>query len=138
MALDFPSSPANGQVFSDATSGLTYVYINNYSYWAVATGPYQTAGGSNTSIQFNSSGNMNGNTNFVWNNDQQNMTIGNSTVNSTMNSVSTFSSLGFQNPQNLLYSYTTPANVNTILAGPYTVNTGFTLTVTSGTRIVIV
>jgi len=50
------------------------------------------------------------------------------------------------NPVNMIYtnsntlssSYTTPSNTNAQVAGPYTLNTGVTLTVSTGTRFVVV
>jgi hypothetical protein len=50
------------------------------------------------------------------------------------------------NPVNMIYtnsntlssSYTTPSNTNAHVAGPYTINTGVVLTVSTGTRFVVV
>lgn len=66
------------------------------------------------------------------------LTVGNSTVNAYVNSIAMGAVVGFQNYNTLTFNYTTPANYNTVIPGPYTVNTGVTLTITSGTRIVIV
>lgn len=37
MAINFPSSPANGTIFNNSTTGTSYTYINAYSAW-VQTG----------------------------------------------------------------------------------------------------
>ena len=50
------------------------------------------------------------------------------------------------NPYNMVYTnantltqnYTLPASINGHVAGPYTINTGVTLTITTGSRIVVV
>lgn len=34
MAINFPSSPTNGQVFIDPTSGNKYTYDSTYNYWS--------------------------------------------------------------------------------------------------------
>jgi hypothetical protein len=55
-------------------------------------------------------------------------------------------STGSINPTNMIYtnsttlssSYTTPSSTNGFVAGPYTLNTGVTLTVSTGTRFVVV
>lgn len=43
MAIDFPASPANGDVITDATSGNKYTYISAYDYWQYT--PSNTGGG---------------------------------------------------------------------------------------------
>jgi len=37
MAINFPSSPTNGQVYVDSTSGNRYIYVSSYNYWKFAS-----------------------------------------------------------------------------------------------------
>jgi len=46
MALNFPSSPSNGQIYTDVSSGNKYTYYSNYSYWAYT--PDSSGGGGAT------------------------------------------------------------------------------------------
>lgn len=41
MALNFPSSPSNGQIYNDATSGNRYIYDSGNTRWVSLT--YQTS-----------------------------------------------------------------------------------------------
>jgi trimeric autotransporter adhesin len=34
MPLNFPATPSNGQIYTDATSGNRYMYISAYNYWS--------------------------------------------------------------------------------------------------------
>lgn len=34
MPLDFPSSPTEGQIYTDATSGAVYEWNSTYGYWS--------------------------------------------------------------------------------------------------------
>ena len=83
----------NNNVIIGATSGLSangsygnsgQALLSNGSavYWATATA------GSNTFIQFNDSGNAGANASFTYNKISNTLTIGNSTVNATVNSTS--------------------------------------------------
>lgn len=38
MALDFPASPANGQIYFDSTSGSEYIFNTSYSAWIYSSG----------------------------------------------------------------------------------------------------
>lgn len=38
MALNFPTSPTNGQVYTDGTSGVSYVYNSSYGVWNKVNG----------------------------------------------------------------------------------------------------
>jgi cytoskeletal protein CcmA (bactofilin family) len=71
-----PVSPAQGDVWIDADTGVQYIYFNDgsSSQWAemeaatsiaVVTGA--AVGGSNTQIQFNNDGNLAGTANLTWN-----------------------------------------------------------------------
>jgi len=66
------------------------------------------------------------------------ITIGNSTINSSINSTASFATFAHMNPNSMSYDYTTTAGLNAVIAGPFTVNTGFTMTITTGSRVVIV
>ena len=65
--------------------------------------------------------------------------VGNSTINSYSNSSSFTSEIGFSNRKSLdLGTYTTDATLNTVIVGPYTISTGNSIVVTSGSRVVII
>lgn len=66
------------------------------------------------------------------------ITVGNTTQKSTVNSTATFSPFGHMNRDYMDYDYTTTANINTVIAGPFTIANGYTLTITSGSRVAIV
>jgi hypothetical protein len=66
------------------------------------------------------------------------ISIGNSTINTSVNSTASVAAFGHMNPNSMSYDYTTPAGLNTVIAGPFTINTGYTLTITTGTRVAIV
>ena len=38
MALNFPTNPTNGQVYTDGTSGVSYVYNSTYGVWNKVNG----------------------------------------------------------------------------------------------------
>lgn len=66
------------------------------------------------------------------------ITVGNTTQKSTVNSTATFSPFGHMNRDYMDYDYTTSANINTVIAGPFTIANGYTLTITPGSRVAVV
>lgn len=80
MPLDFPSNPANGDVYTDGTTGNRYVWVNSYSYWS-----YQAANivgsATNTNILFSDSGVANGTAGLTFNKTTNTVFLGNSTAN---------------------------------------------------------
>lgn len=64
MALNFPSSPTNGQVYTDSVSGNRYVYNSANTAWLyssnTAGGGADISGTSNTQILYNFSGTISG------------------------------------------------------------------------------
>jgi hypothetical protein len=65
------------------------------------------------------------------------VTIGNSTVNAVTNATAVTAHIQFSSRKTLGFNYTVANTVNSLIVGPYTVNTGFTLTVETGARLVI-
>jgi len=103
----------SGQVLtSNGTTGAPY--------WATATATVNVAA------------------QFAWTNTHTftaNVTVGNSTTNSAF----LISQFGMSNPNTFtMGTVTTNAAFNTVLAGPYTIAAGNTLTITTGSRVVIV
>lgn len=41
MALNFPGSPSDGQIYTDTATGSQYVYVGAYGYWS----SYNSGGG---------------------------------------------------------------------------------------------
>jgi hypothetical protein len=66
------------------------------------------------------------------------ISVGNSTINSTVNSTATVSQFGHMNRQTIDYNYTVPSDLNAVIAGPVTVANGFTLTIANGARVAVV
>lgn len=78
---------------------------------------------------------------YVWTNNHTfnaNVTIGNSTINSIINSTASVMAFGHMNRQTIDYNYTVPGNVNVVVAGPVSVATGYTLTIANGARVAVV
>jgi hypothetical protein len=63
--------------------------------------------------------------------------VGNSTANSTTNATAVTAHIQHASRPTLGFNYTVSNTVNSLIVGPYTVNTGFTLTVETGARLVI-
>ena len=66
------------------------------------------------------------------------VTVGNTSVNTTVNSTATMVMYMNMNQQTITDNYTIPANTGASMIGPVVVTTGKTLTVTSGARLVII
>ncbi len=66
MALQFPASPVDGQIFYDATSGNRYVYDATATKWKYAANNDPYTGVSNTQILFNSQGAIAGDTGLTF------------------------------------------------------------------------
>ena len=65
--------------------------------------------------------------------------IGNSTVNSYANSTGFTSQISYMNQTSLSFgTYTTNASLNMMLVGPFTINSGNSFVISTGSRIVIV
>lgn len=81
---------------------------------------------------------------WVWDNSltswvsNVNITVGNTTQKSTINTTATFSPFGHMNSDYMNYDFTTTANINTVIAGPFTIANGYTLTISAGSRVAIV
>jgi hypothetical protein len=111
------SISANGGV---GTAGQVLHSNGSATYWATATATVNTAA------------------QFTWTNTHtfnSNTTFGNSTFANT--TVTSFS--GYSNPQALTSGVLqTNASLNTLIVGPYTVSSGNTIVVTTGSRLVII
>jgi hypothetical protein len=59
MALNFPSSPINGQIYFDASSGNRYVYDSANTIWTYAANN-SLVGSANSQILFNNEGSIDG------------------------------------------------------------------------------
>lgn len=72
-----PAVSGSGQarLYLDSSSNELKVSINGGSYTPLSTGSATTPGGSNTNVQFNSSGSFGGSGNFTWNNSTQLLTV---------------------------------------------------------------
>lgn len=111
MAIDFPSSPANNDVYTDPTSGNKYTWNNVYSYWAF-TGGSAIGSSSNTYVLFNDSDEVNGTSGFTFDKSTNTVTIGTATVNTTNYS-------GTANNASFLGGVAAASYVNT--SGEYTI-----------------
>jgi hypothetical protein len=124
---------ANG---SSGTSGYVLYSNGTGTYWASPAAG--SIGGSNTQIQFNDSGAVNATAGFTFNKNSNTISIGNSTVNTTSNSVSILPGIMYHNYQTINIDYTIANNYSASMVGPVTVATGKTLTVNSGARFVVI
>ena len=95
-------------------------------------------GGHDTQIQFNDSGAANATAGFTFNKTSNTISVGNSTVNTVANGASILPGILALNNQNINDNFTIPVNTSTVLAGPITVATGKLLTVSAGSRLVVV
>ena len=64
MALDFPASPSNGQIYYDPSSGNRYVYVAAYQSWVYDANNNLTA--SNTNVLYLNNGYITGSNNFEY------------------------------------------------------------------------
>jgi hypothetical protein len=90
MALDFPTSPTNGQVYQDPTSGNRYTWNNTYSFWQHEETAI-TGGSSNTHVLFNDTNFANGTAGFTFNKSTNNVFIANTLQVSSVNSTTFYS-----------------------------------------------
>jgi len=135
MAIDFPSSPANNDVYTDPTSGNKYTWNNVYSYWAF-TGGSAIGSSSNTYVLFNDSDEVNGTSGFTFNKSTNTITIGTATVNTTNYSgtANNASFLGGTAAASYQLNSTLAANVATMAANSATyANASISNTFTVGT-----
>ena len=132
-ALSVKSIVANGGVGSAnqvLTSNGTGIYWANSSAGSV--------GGSNTQIQFNDSGTANAVAEFTFDKANTIVSVGNTTVNTTVSSVDTIPGVMLLNKQNITTTYTMQSNHSAAMAGPVIINVGTTITVPNGCRLVII
>lgn len=131
-SLSVKSIIANGSIGS-----ANQVLSSNGSatYWTTIPA---SVTGSNTQIQFNDSGTSNASAGFTFDKTSNTISVGNSTVNTVANGASILPGILALNNQTINDNFTIPASTSTVMAGPITVATGKTLTVTSGSRLVVV
>jgi hypothetical protein len=85
MPINFPSTPANGDIFIDSGSGNRYTWINAYSYWSY-TGANLVGSAANTNVLFSDGAFVNGSAAFTFNRTTNTVSVGNSTVNTIIQS----------------------------------------------------
>ena len=125
---------ANGGL---GTAGQVLTTNGTATYWATAaSGGSANSTGGTGSIQFYNGTTFGSSANLLF--DGTRIAIGNSTVNSTANLTNFAAHVHISNRPSLGFNYTIPNTHNSIIAGPYTVNTGIILTVETGARLVIV
>ena len=117
------------------TAGQILTSNGTATYWSTISAGVS---GSNTQIQFNDSGAANGSAGFTFTKTSNTISVGNSTVNTVANGASILPGILALNNQTINDNFTIPASTSTVMAGPVTVATGKTLTVTSGSRLVVV
>ena len=132
-AISVKSIVANGSVGS-----TTQVLSSNGSgiYWASPSAG--SIAGSNTQIQFNDSGAAGATAGFTFDKTSNTLSIGNTTVNTTVNSASVLPGIMYHNFQTINDNYTIANNYSASMVGPVTVATGKTLTINSGARFVVI
>ena len=162
MAIDFPSSPANGQIYVDSTSGYSFTYYTTPGAWkstgASIPAPDRQYTWTNTQTFSNVitfSANLLATTINATSVNATSITVGsNWTVNttgeyhtglvnaasfragnSTVNSymnATTVSSLFYENANAVTANYTITTGFNASSTGPITINNGITVTIPSG------
>ena len=119
---------------------------NGQRYWVLSI-LTPSVSKSNTQILFNDSGSSNGTSDFTYDkitktitigNTSSSINIGNSSVNSSINSHSVNPDVGMSNKQTLDHDFTLSSGRNLVIGGPYTISTGKTMTIPTGSRLVIV
>jgi len=124
--------PTTGTVLASVTAPATNpatgtpsssTYLRGDGTWATVSA---SAAGSNTQIQYNNSGAFGASSAFTFDGTTSTAPIQNA-------------SYGFHiNPNTIATSYTIPSNYNAMSAGKVTINTGVTVTVSTGSRWVVV
>jgi hypothetical protein len=118
--LSSVTAPANNPITGTPSSSN---YLRGDGTWAtVAASP----AGSNTQVQYNNSGSFGASSSYTFDGTTESAPVQNA-------------SNGFHlNPTTIATSYTIPSGYNAMTAGKVTVNTGITVTVSTGSRWVIV
>jgi hypothetical protein len=133
-SINVKSIIANGSV---GTANQVLTSNGTGIYWAAAIGG-SSVGGSNTQIQFNDSGIANATAGFTFDKTSNTVSVGNTTVNTVANGSSILPGILALNNQTVNDNFTIPVGTSTVMAGPVTIATGKTLTVSSGSRLVVI
>jgi hypothetical protein len=135
MAIDFPSSPSNGQIYVDATSNYSFTYYTTPGAWKstglglpVTDRQYTWTNTQSFSNVITFSANILASTATV---NATAFRTGNSTVNSYM-TATTVSGLFEENANAVTANYTLTTGFNASSTGPITINNGITVTIPSG------
>ena len=125
---------ANGSI---GTANQILTSNGSTVYWAdpAAGGSANSTGGSGA-IQYYNGTTFGSSSNLLFSGTT--VTVGNTSVNTTVNSTATMVMYMNMNQQTITDNYTIPANTGASMIGPVVVTTGKTLTVTSGARLVII
>jgi hypothetical protein len=126
---------ANG---SFGTAGQLLTTNGTATYWStVSSGASANSTGGTGAVQYYNGTTFGSSANIIFSGTQ--LTVGNSTANSSLNQNQLYGTLGMGNANTFnLGSYTTSASINQMIVGPFTVASGNTITVASGSRLVIV
>lgn len=138
MAIDFPTSPSNNQVYIDTTSGYSFTYLTPPGAWK-STGlsipttnqQYTWTNTQTFSNVITFSANVLAISINATSVNATSHTSGNSTVNSYM-SARTVSSLFQENANAITSDYTITTGFNASSVGPITINNGITVTIPLG------
>jgi hypothetical protein len=148
MAIDFPSSPANGQIYTDSASGYSFTYYTTPGAWKssglslpAADRQYAWTNTQTFSNVITFSANLlattvnaatvNATTVNAATVNATTHNSGNATVNSYMNAT-TVSGLFYENANAVTANYTITTGYNASSTGPITINNGITVTIPSG------
>lgn len=66
MAINFPNSPTDGQIFYDSTSGNRYIYSTSKGRWSVASNNSPFVATADKQVIFNNAGSIYGNAGLVF------------------------------------------------------------------------
>ena len=132
VAVGLQANGSYGSANQVLTSNGTSVYWANAS----SGGASANSTGGTGAVQYYNGTTLGSSTNLVF--DGTKLSIGNSSVNTTVNSTASFVQYMGMNGPTISDNYTVPGSAGGIAVGPVTVTTGKLLTITTGSRLVII